>query len=160
VRVLAARRYFFSAAAQNFDAWRKDGAKPKDPHPSLRAGLSPRGEANPGTCTRKSTVSLSGRGLRQPPDVRTQNYLRFRVKRALLLNDSKLIEESRTQKGLVFRFCGYRATNRSMKPGRVDVLALIGWYLMAPYRPSSSSRLPHNGYPSAIFDSTAEYKVP
>jgi len=62
VRVLGARRYFSSAAPQNFDAWRpKTAPSAKDPHPSLRSGLSPPGEANPGTSMRKSTVSTRER---------------------------------------------------------------------------------------------------
>jgi hypothetical protein len=44
---LGARRYFSSAARQNFDAWRhKPASGAEDPHPALRADLSLPGEGS------------------------------------------------------------------------------------------------------------------
>src|SRR5271169_340453 len=63
VRDLGARRYFFSAAHQNFDAWRQKAAPgAKVPHPALRADLSRRGEVTYTSNLRKSTITSCGRG--------------------------------------------------------------------------------------------------
>jgi hypothetical protein len=42
------------------------------------------------------------------------------------------VNESRTRKGLAFRFCGHHDTNHSMTPRHAAALALVGWYLMMP----------------------------